>query len=353
MAPSKTPTIKPDRPDCSAGYLGVCYARIIAGLTDYVIKHDWKWNREDKIPRDGSGVYSRPAGTVVTSGTTIESAKYNTFTADVEADLNTARPISTGGTGATSASAARTALGLTIGTNVQAYDATLQSLSSLGTVADRYAYTTGVDTWAEGAITSFARTILDDADAGTVRTTIGAQASDQDLTDIAGITRARGDLIRGGASAWEKVALGTSGQVLTSDGTDAGWATPAGGLTLLGTIATTSGTSQSLSSLTLTSYRRLLFVANGVSHSNASNQTFSVGGVACSGTVNAASVVYGDAIVDLTTGRMWGGWVIDGSSSGAFWNNGNTGYSTATTSVSVGVSGASFDAGSVQVYGVK
>lgn len=56
----------------------------------------------------------------------------------------------------------------------QPIDATLTSLAGLGTVADRFAYTTAVDTWAEGTITAFARNILDDADAATVRATIGA-----------------------------------------------------------------------------------------------------------------------------------------------------------------------------------
>lgn len=69
--------------------------------------------------------------------------------------------------------AVRTTLALTPGTDVQAYDATLQSISALGTAADRYAYTTGVDTWAEGTITNFARQILDDADAATVLSTLG------------------------------------------------------------------------------------------------------------------------------------------------------------------------------------
>lgn len=50
------------------------------------------------------------------------------------------------------------------------------------------------------------------------------QPLDADLTAIAALTRTQGDLIRGGASAWERLALGTSGYHLQSDGTDAGWA---------------------------------------------------------------------------------------------------------------------------------
>jgi len=52
-------------------------------------------------------------------------------------------------------------------------DATLNSLANLGTGADKIAYTTGVDTWAETSITSFGRSLIDDADAATARTTLG------------------------------------------------------------------------------------------------------------------------------------------------------------------------------------
>ena len=81
--------------------------------------------------------------------------------------------VADGGTGASDPATARVNLGLAIGANVQAYDVTLQSLSALGTAADKYAYTTGVDTWAEGAITAAGRAILDDADAAAQRTALG------------------------------------------------------------------------------------------------------------------------------------------------------------------------------------
>lgn len=49
------------------------------------------------------------------------------------------------------------------------------------------------------------------------------QPLDADLTAIAALSRTRGDLIRGGASAWERVALGTTGRVVRSNGTDVTW----------------------------------------------------------------------------------------------------------------------------------
>jgi hypothetical protein len=63
------------------------------------------------MPRDGSNIYHRPAGTDAVADTTIESSKYNSNVADVEQDLNTPRPIIAGGTGATSGPAALAALG--------------------------------------------------------------------------------------------------------------------------------------------------------------------------------------------------------------------------------------------------
>lgn len=59
-----------------------------------------------------------------------------------------------------------------IGVLVQAFDATLQSLSALGTAADRIAYTTAINTWAETTLTAFARTLLDDATVAAARATL-------------------------------------------------------------------------------------------------------------------------------------------------------------------------------------
>jgi hypothetical protein len=81
--------------------------------------------------------------------------------------------IADGGTGASTASVARTNLGLAIGTNVQAYDAGLQSISGLTTTADQMIYTTSSDTYATTSLTSAGRALLDDADASAQRTTLG------------------------------------------------------------------------------------------------------------------------------------------------------------------------------------
>lgn len=64
------------------------------------------------MPRDGSGIYSKPANTTPSANDTIESAKFNTLMDDIATDLNTDRPVVAGGTGASNAADARTNLGL-------------------------------------------------------------------------------------------------------------------------------------------------------------------------------------------------------------------------------------------------
>jgi hypothetical protein len=68
--------------------------------------------------------------------------------------------ITEGGTGASTATDARTNLGLAIGTDVQAYDAGLLSIAGLTTAADQLLYLTGVDTYATSPLPSYSRDFL-------------------------------------------------------------------------------------------------------------------------------------------------------------------------------------------------
>jgi hypothetical protein len=63
------------------------------------------------MPRSGGGIYSKGSPSAV-SGTTIQSAAYNTTIDDLVTDANAARPVSAGGTGAANAADARTNLGI-------------------------------------------------------------------------------------------------------------------------------------------------------------------------------------------------------------------------------------------------
>ena len=104
--------------------------------------------------------------------------------------------VSDGGTGATSASAARTALGVAIGSDVQAHDAILDDLAALSQAANKGIFFDTGNSAATFDLTAAGRAILDDADASAQRTTLGlaigsdVQAFDAELAALAGLTSA-------------------------------------------------------------------------------------------------------------------------------------------------------------------
>jgi hypothetical protein len=337
--------------------------------------------KEATVPRDGSNIYSKPAGTTAVSGTAIESAKFNSVIDDIATDLNTVRPIVAGGTGAASASAARTSLAVpgtadaatisgnwtvsgtwTITGNTKFND----SVRALfGTGSDLQIYHNGGNSFIEdtgtGAlfikgsivqITGTSGEVLVSATAGGAAE-LRENGSTKLTTTTTGVTvtgLVSGDTI-GGAMVSTDVSAdtGSTTKVPCVDAVETAIAA-ASPTTLLGTITTTSGATQSLGSLSLTGYKSLRCVVDGVSFSTGAQLTFNSINVSGS-TAGAATVIHGIVDLDLGTGVSVGMVGVSGSNSNVY--SANTSYSTATTSITFGASSGNFDAGSIIVYGIK
>lgn len=115
------------------------------------------------------------SGVAITGGTAVLSSgtiTYATINGGVISGI-TDLAIADGGTGASTASGARTNLGLVIGTDVQAYDAALASIAGLTTASGEFLYTTASDVYATATITAAGRALLDDASASDQRATLG------------------------------------------------------------------------------------------------------------------------------------------------------------------------------------
>jgi hypothetical protein len=138
-----------------------------------------------------------------------------------------------------------------------------------------------------------------------------------------------------------------------------------GSLTSLGTLTTTSGNTQTLSSLTLTSYKQVMFVIKYVSHGNLgadSNLRLGAytGGVKLGDNTNYSNDWNGWGSIDLATGVVWclvGIFLTDVAREyvGAYSGSGmQTDITTASTGITFSLaSGTNFDKGTIYVYGVR
>jgi hypothetical protein len=167
------------------------------------------------VARDASGNFS--AGTI----TATLSGNASTATA-----LTATLGVAAGGTGATSASAARTNLGVAIGTDVQAYDAELAAIAGLTSAANKLPYFTGAGAAAVTDFSAYGRTLVDDADAATARSTLGlvlgtdVQAYDGDLAAIGGLAGTAGVYVKTAANtaALRTITAGAGISVTNGDG---------------------------------------------------------------------------------------------------------------------------------------
>jgi len=179
-----------------------------------------------------------------------------------------------------------------------------------------------------------------------------------------------GKLASGAATLAKLDTTGTLNYVLTAQGSGSApvWAAASGGggMTLLGTITTTSGASQSISSLTLTDYKLVMLVFQGVSFnvSPSANSYFLLGqstsdDLQITGNIDRADYIFGIATIDLTNGTFTFSYhnstLTSNTSSGTTGDtySGDLPITTASTSISIATNVGTFDAGSIRVYGIK
>ena len=159
----------------------------------------------------GNAIFGNIEGTITTAAqNTISSATslaaVGTVTTGVWSATDVA--VAAGGTGASTAGAARTNLGVAIGSDVQAYDADLAALAGLTSAADKGIQFTGSGAAATFDLTTAGKALLDDANAAAQLVTLGVNATAAEL-----------NIMDGGTSATSTTLADADRLVVNDDGT--------------------------------------------------------------------------------------------------------------------------------------
>lgn len=211
------------------------------------------------------------------------------------------------------------------------------ALAALTPAADRYAYFTGASTATLGTITSFARSILDDADAATVRTTIGAQQADATLTALAGVTTAVNSLLYfTGVDTAASTTLSAFGRTLIDDADAATARTTlglaSGATTTVGTMATQNSTAVNITGGTVSGLTSLATAGDVTVGSTARAANTFVKALSADG-YNAGFEAYGAA---QGTGYVFVGQDNNQHGGGIFYNgDGTPAFATGETADAV------------------